>query len=601
MIFLDFEVFRYNWLLVWTDTKTRKTYVIVDDKEKLEGFYKHYKNEVMIGYNINHYDKYVLQAILCDFDPFEVSKHIIVDGKQGWEYSRLMNKFPVITYDTMVKEKSLKQLECSMGLKIKESSVDFMIDRPLTKEEIKESIEYCKHDVFALIELFMQNGFYMSPQERWQSALDIIDEFGFPKSYLSKTEAQLGCSVLGAVRKDFNDEFDIMTPNLPLGKYEYVRDWFLNKENHWYNRKVEGRKQPIKNEFVTTIAGIEHVFAWGGVHASCKAGIYDGILLMCDFASLYPNIMIEYDLVSRGVANPEKYKELLRKRIELKTQGIGREKVYKIVLNGSYGQMKFFGGLYDPRNANNVCVHGQIIALYLLSKLEKVGQILNTNTDGILVKVNTLKEKELVEQICKEVAEEVRIGIDVDEFKRFIVKDVNNYIAIKPNGKYKAKGSYVKELTPLEQSMSIVNKAIRDYYLYGTLPEITIGNCNNILEFQIIAKVGSKYSHAIKDIKFLETKEINPKTGRYRKVVKQISNGYVLPEKVNRVFASKCDSDGGIYKVHKATSSVGKVEMTPEHCFIINEDVREMSLPTKLDKSWYINIAKKRIAEFIKN
>lgn len=599
MIFLDFEVFRYDWLVVWSDTTTRKTYTIVNDVEKLRGFYNHYKHTIMVAYNGNHYDKYILQGILAGFDPFEISDWIIRQDKQGWLFSRMLNNYPVIMYDCMVKDKGLKQLEASLGLKIKESSVDFNIDRPLTKQEIEETKEYCGHDVFALMEVFIQDGFALSPKDEFDSSVGIIQEFNFPIHYLAKTKAQLGCAVLGAVKRQFDDEFDIITPDLDLGKYEYVREWFLDKKNHWYSKKIPGKKQPLKNEFVTNIAGIDHVFAWGGVHASCSAGIYEGILLMCDFGSLYPNIMVEYDLVSRGVKNPNKYKQLLATRLELKAKKISREKSYKIVLNGSYGQMKFVNSpLYDPRNANNVCVHGQLIALYLIARLEKVGQVLNTNTDGVLVKVQNLEDAKRVEEICQQVAKDVRIGIDVEEYCKFVVKDVNNYIAIRTDGKVKAKGSYVKFLTPLEMSLNIVNKAIRDYYIYGTPARQTVMASNDILDFQIIAKAGGKYECALKGTTF-KTIKVLDKNGKKKDKKVVDYEGEVLNEKCNRVFASKNPNDVGIFKKKKEDGSIATIEMTPEHCLIINEDVRNMPLPKDLDKEWYISIAEKRIKEFI--
>lgn len=333
MVFFDMEVYPHDWLIVWVDTETRKTYSVVNDVDKLQRFYKYYKDTIMISYNGNHYDKYIMQGILCGFNPYEISDWIINQDKAGWQFSNLLRDFPIISYDAMVRTKSLKQLEASLGLKIKESSVDFNINRRLTKTEIVENIDYCKHDVFALMEVFLQDGFPFSPQDEFNSSLAIIDEFHYPISYLSKTKSQLGATVLGATKTDLNDEFDIIVPDLPLGEYEYVKEWFLNPENHWYSKEVVGKKQGIKNELVTSIAGIDHVFGWGGVHASCDAGIYDGILLMCDFGSLYPNIMVEYNLVSRGVKNPDKYKQLLATRLKLKSEGNSKEKVYKVVLN----------------------------------------------------------------------------------------------------------------------------------------------------------------------------------------------------------------------------------------------------------------------------
>jgi DNA polymerase len=35
-----------------------------------------------------------------------------------------------------------------------------------------------------------------------------------------------------------------------------------------------------------------------------------------------------------------------------------------------------------------------------------------------------------------------------------------------------------------------------------------------------------------------------------------------------------------------------------EHCFIENDDVRTVDVPATLDKSWYINLAEKRIEDF---
>lgn len=578
MIILDFEVYKYDWLVVWLDTDTRKTHCIVNDKEKLEKFYNYYRHQIMIGYNINHFDRYILQGILCDFDPYKICDWIINKDKQGWMYSRLLNNFPVITFDTMPKDKSLKQCEASLGLKIKESSVPFDIQRKLTPSEINETIEYCKHDVMCTFEVFLQGGFYLSPQDEWSSSLAILKEFDFPLSYMSKTKAQLGCAVLGAKKRvDTNDEFNIINPtNLILGKYDYVRDWFLDPKNHWYNKEVVGKKQPVKNEFITEIAGVMHTFAWGGVHASEERQIFDGILLMCDFGSLYPNIMVQYNFISRGVPNPKRYVELLETRLRLKALHDSREKSYKISLNGSYGQMKYPSSpLYDPMMANNVCVTGQLIALDLIEKLEPFGQILNSNTDGVLIKVNSLEQKQEVERVCREVSERVRIPIDVDEYKRFIVKDVNNYIAVMPNGKIKAKGSYVKVQNPLEYSTNIINHSIREYFIHGVPVSKTVNECDKIMEFQMITKAGSKFENAY-------------------------HGSQCLNEKVNRVFASKNPADGGMYKLHKIDRGFKKIEGTPTSCFIINDDIREMAIPSKLDKSWYIAEAERKIKEFVK-
>ena len=599
MVILDFETFKYNWILCWLDTDTRKTHFIIDDKEKLQKFYDYYKYEIMVGYNIQHFDKYILQGILCDFDPYDITQWIIRDEKQGWMYSNLFNKFPINSFDTMVKDKSLKHCEASLGLRIVESSVPFDIDRPLTKNELLETIEYCKYDVMSTFEVFLEDGFFLSPQDEFSTSIGVINEFGFPLSYISKTKAQLGCAILGGVKKKFNDEFDIFTPNnVILGKYEYVRDWFLDKENHWYTKTINGRVSDVKNEFVTNVGGVSHVFAWGGVHASVKKYHGDGCYLMLDFASLYPNIMINYDLVSRAVYNKQKYVDLLNRRLELKAQHDSREKSYKIALNGSYGQMGFENSpLYDKRNANNVCIHGQLIILDLIEKVEPYCEIINTNTDGVLIKLNDRSMIPKIRKIADDVAERVNIEIDIDEYSKVFIKDVNNYIAIEPSGKYKAKGSYVKILTPFEQSMEIVNRAIRERLVNGVKVEDTVMSSNNLMDFQIIGKAGGKYESSVHNPTFRITQVNDPKTGKSKKV--QVWNGDgILNQKVNRVFASN-KNDGGIYKKHKQKSGLDKIGMTPEDCFIINDDIRGIPIPKNLNKQWYIDLANKRVGEFL--
>lgn len=40
MIFYDFEVFRYDWLVVLIDLNARKETVIINDPDKLKRFYE---------------------------------------------------------------------------------------------------------------------------------------------------------------------------------------------------------------------------------------------------------------------------------------------------------------------------------------------------------------------------------------------------------------------------------------------------------------------------------------------------------------------------------------------------------------------------------
>lgn len=205
------------------------------------------------------------------------------------------------------------------------------------------------------------------------------------------------------------------------------------------------------------------------------------------------------------------------------------------------------------------------------------------NTDGILIKLFKEEDKNYILDICHEWENRTGFGLEFDEYSRVIQRDVNNYIII-PSGdlydskgkeKFKRKGAVVKKLSRIDYNMAIVNKAVVNHYLYGTSAYDTIMGCDKLIDFQIIAKISSKYEHGM-------------------------HNNHVLSEKVHRCFASKSELDTTLYKKHKLKPTYDKVASIPEHCFIINDNITEMKLPDKLDRMWYVEEANKRISEFIK-
>ena len=140
MLFYDFEVFKEDWLVVIIDTDKEIINEIVNDRSKLNEIYQANKNNIWIGYNSRRYDQYILKAILAGFNPKEINDFMIVEGKGGWEFSSLLNKFPIINFDIMTSMHSLKQLEGFMGNNIKETSVPFDIDRKLTDRDRKSVV-----------------------------------------------------------------------------------------------------------------------------------------------------------------------------------------------------------------------------------------------------------------------------------------------------------------------------------------------------------------------------------------------------------------------------------------------------------------------------
>lgn len=97
MLFYDFEVFKFDWLVVIIDTETKQEHVFVNNEQALIDFYNEHKKDIWVGYNSRHYDQYILKAIVCGFSPQEITEWIIKNHKPGWKFYK---DFWKISYTT---------------------------------------------------------------------------------------------------------------------------------------------------------------------------------------------------------------------------------------------------------------------------------------------------------------------------------------------------------------------------------------------------------------------------------------------------------------------------------------------------------------------
>lgn len=554
--FIDFEVFHADWLCVILSPTHKTKTVIVNDREKLKAYYERYKNEIFVGYNIRHYDQYIFKGILIGFDPKDVNDWIIVKDRMGWQYSDLFRNVNINIYDVATRQESLKKLEGFMGNDIEETGVDFNIQRKLTPSEIADTVKYCTHDVEQTIQVFIHR------KADYHAHMGMLDAFKLPLSYVSKTKIQLSAAALGASMKKHNDEFDIEFPHtLQLDKYKAVQDWYSNFLNLNYDSSLD-----------MEVAGVPHSFGWGGLHGARANYIDSGQFLNVDVASYYPSLMIQYGWCSRNISDPKKYEHIYQQRLKYKAEKNPMQAPLKIVLNGTYGAMKDeFNPLYDPRQANNVCIGGQLLLLDLIEKVEPYCDLIQSNTDGILVKLRNNREQ--VESICREWMARTGMVLEFDEFVKVIQRDVNNYIIVAADGSYKSKGIVVKKQDRLDYDTPIINTAVTNYFVKNIPVEDTINGCNELIQFQKICRVSSSYQYAMH--------------GHER-----------MPGKTFRVFASKELTDGGMFKV-KAGGNPEKFANTSLNCFIVNGDVNGQTVPDKLDKEFYIGMARRHVNQFL--
>lgn len=573
LLFYDFEVFKYDWCVVLIDPIEKKSFVCYNNAEGFKKFHEERKNDIWVGYNSRSYDQYIAKAIVLGFDPYEVNDWIINKKRKGWEFSSLFNKVQLYNYDCMPSSmNSLKQLEGFMGNDMQETSVPFDIDRKLTNDEMIETIKYCKHDVEQTMEVFIRN------KSEFDAHMNMLSTFNLHLRNITKTQAQLSALALGAVKHDWFDEWDYsIVDTLRINKYKDVIEWFEDQRNI----------RDYDAYLVTEVCGVLHQFGWGGLHGASDKPVHKkGLILHVDVTSFYPSIMIQYDMLSRNVSDKEVYKQIYDKRVALKKAGKKKEQApYKIILNATYGICKDqFNPMYDPRKANEVCVNGQLMLLDLLEHLENHIELIQSNTDGLIIAMPDRYESDddsvdawfnIIDDICYEWEQRTRMSLGFDIITEIWQKDVNNYIFRFEDGKLERKGGYVKQLNDLDNDLPIINTALVDYMTRKIEIEDTINQCDDLKQFQKIYKVSSNY-------------------------VCGWHNGKNLNEETFRVFASTDTNDTfmGKVKIKNGKEVIEKFANSPDHCFIDNGDINKKKAPMNLDRQYYIDIAKKRLGQF---
>lgn len=623
MIFYDFEVFKEDWLAVFIDVTRKTEQVIVNNPDELKALYEANTSNIWVGFNNRHYDQYIMKGILLGMNPKRINDWIILEKREGWQFSSVFNKVPMTNYDVMPNPPvGLKTMEGFLGSNIKETGVPFDINRKLTKAEIEETIKYCRHDVEQTIKIFLEK----------------IDEFNamhgivqaFPNmvslSNIGDSEARITAKVLGCVKQDFKDGFDyFFLPCLRLNKYKYVQDWFEEKKKEAlamdlqncdkYDKKLWYKSQNLE----TVVAGIPHSFGFGGLHGAADTPIHKtGQILHVDVNNYYPSMLIAWGLVTRAATN-DNYHLVYNTRKSMKAKQIAAAKSgkkaeaknwkkaqlpYKKMLNALSGGMKDeTNPAYDPRNNNCMCINGQLMLLDLIEHLEAVPgfELIQSNTDGLIIWIPDTDEAfEMVDDICWEweqrcSTDQCSILLELDNISEIYQKDVNNYLWVGADGSVERIGAYVKELSATDNDLPILNKALVEYMVHKTPVEQTINQCDDLIMFQKIVKLSEKYD-------WVEHEHCTPvitKTGK--RVIKEV---YEYPEKVKysyksyRVFASNSQDDGRLLKRKKVKTKGEKFGNTPDHCFICNDDVCGVKTPQTLDKGWYIDLAKKRLKQF---
>tara|TARA_R110001592_G_scaffold728_3_gene3917 strand:- start:676 stop:2562 length:1887 start_codon:yes stop_codon:yes gene_type:complete len=570
---MDYETLSNCFVAVFKHYKTEETHIfsvcsLQNDYEKFSEFLKENieNNEWHISYNGLAFDAQITHNIIKNhenlllMDGEEIAQEIygyaqISINKSNnkefqdfpeWQMSiKQIDLFKLNHWDNRAKMSSLKWIEYTMDW-------DNILDMPIhhetkitTQQQLSVIIGYCINDVDATKEIFNRCKPLIELRKNLTDEYNInlysASEPRISKElfayYLSK-ELRIPKYDLKKLRTFRNV---IKINDLILDYINFKTPEFNNLLNKF--KTVEINPNQTKGGFKYSVAykGVKTHFGLGGAHGAAKAGVYksddDNIIMSSDVTSFYPNLAI-MNKISPAHLDKKAFCQLYewffteRKKIPKSNP---MNYVYKIILNSTYGLSNDKNSfLYDPQFTMFITVNGQLTLMMLYEMImEAIPEAtpLLQNTDGVETVIPRSKV-DLYMEVCKKWEEITNLNLEHDIYKKLILADVNNYIAIDNNGKSKCKGRFEFENLALHKNKSklIIPKAIYQYFVNDILPEETIKQNKNILDYCIGGKSKGNWQQVARSIKNNQGHEENlQKINRYF-----ISNDGVKIIKVNK-------------------------------------------------------------------
>lgn len=542
----DLEVFPNFFSATFknVDTKEIEVFYIHDEKTTdLEYLIKFIKSNIyLIGYNNDKYDNLLLNKILtsevtCE-DLFNLSK-LIISNRDSFFLNKQIKelygyKKPYKSLDLMMIHRFDKLMvglkQCSVNLKWhKIQDLPKAYDAKVTCGEIYNILEYNLNDVLITERLF---DISLEEVQLRQSVgkkynVDLMNASRSKMADILMTKMYADASNL--TFNDFKDLRDTETvvkfSDIIWDKISYSTSSMQAVLDKIKNTTIDISSGDVNFNISVIIDSCKHDIAKGGLHSNNKPEIYESTedikLIDVDFGSFYPSLMINLNTYPPQLGNVflDVLKTITVQRLAAKKN---KDKVeadaLKIVINSCYGKLGFEKGyMYSPKSMYTVTVNGQLILLMLIEQLSNIGvECFYSNTDGATFKVPVNLQNEFY-KVCNDFVKFVNIDLEYTEYSKCIIRDVNNYLILKPNGDVKEKGSFVTDIQ-LDKgfNMPVVAKAVKAYFIDGTPVRQFIENYEDIYDFCKSQKIGGQYTverHYIKDSKHCI--EVMQKTNRY--------------------------------------------------------------------------------------
>jgi hypothetical protein len=166
------------------------------------------------------------------------------------------------------------------------------------------------------------------------------------------------------------------------------------------------------------------------------------------------------------------------------------ESSLKIVINGSFGKFgSKYSILFSPDLLIQTTITGQLSLLMLIESLEQAGiSVVSANTDGIVVLCPPGMQF-IRDEVIKAWEVQTRYTTEQTDYVALYSRDVNNYLAVKPNGKVKRKGVFAEPTLQKSPNNTICVEAVVQYLTTGKPMADTITGCTDVRQFLTIRGV----------------------------------------------------------------------------------------------------------------
>lgn len=457
-------------------------------------------------------DIYAKSQEIINAPEFDKFAHIIWDNNQ---LIPQVDLFKIHHFDNPARRTGLKQLEFGMVME----SIDdlpFHHTKLLTDDEKDKLLDYNEHDVEATAL------FYNFSKEELDMRVELTQKFG--RNFMNMSGVKIGTTILTQAIEQKNPEACFEWVNgkrkprqtwrasIPLNQiiFPYVK--FEHSEfkrvHEWLLQQTIIETKGAFENLSATINDFTFWFGTGGLHGSvescCVTSDEETAIIDIDAVSFYPSLSIVNNVYPDhiGPIFCEAYRELKAERLKHK-KGSAINTAYKLALNGTFGNTNNdFSCFLDSWFTMKITVNGQLLLCMLAEQLIKIPslQMIQANTDGITVQINRsqLDNLKLVTDWWQKFT---CLDLEQVEYSRMWIRDVNNYIAEKTDGKLKRKGAYCNA-RPWEKgadlewhkdhSMLVVKKAAEAALVRGINPRDFIMAHNDMHDFMIRARATGK-------------------------------------------------------------------------------------------------------------